>query len=914
MNMKQKFVAVAVVQAVAAMGLAANAFAQTTTTEPQKVERVEVTGSSIKRVDAEGALPVQVLRREDIDKSGARNAAELIQNLPIFQGYTNAGDSVGGGGGGFSGASLRNQGETRTLVLLNGKRIAPSGSQALTGAQAAVNLNNLPISAIERVEILSDGASALYGSDAIGGVVNFITRRDVSFVELQVGFASPDKNKGNELSYSATAGTGAKGPNGWNLMAVASVNDRKPLASIDREFAKTGLFRFREGGKEYEFQLGSPRGIPANVEVGGVLITPTYYPSRQCPPQHFFFDTACYFDFTSQLEIYPEQKTENAILSFTKNFGAHTLTAEYMYSKNSTISRLAPPPGNVPIAADSPYAQIVRDGAAAAGLPAPVFPVTAVYRVVDAGKRTTNDRSKLDHVSLELKGSLGTWDYATSYTRSKSTYDEVLLGGWVQLNPFLAALRSGKINPFIAPGTQTAEAQALLDKSIIRGKFDGGSTTVDFVEARVSRPLFAMSGGDASLAAGLNYLGEKFDKTPSLLAQGIGENNVPDTRLGDSSAIIPYSATRKSYGLFAEALIPFTKQFEVTPSVRYDDYSDFGSSTNYKLAARFQPSKQVLFRGSYGTGFKAPTVPQLNAAQQPFGVTGGTYSCATTPALATIAAALGASCPSGSVQFDQIAGGNKSLKPEESKQWTVGFRLEPNDRLSFGLDAWSVKIDNTIGQIGEDVVFRDPARYSQSFVGYVDPATGRTLLAYLAGNVNLGKSQTDGIDIDAQARTKFGFGQLTTQFTATYITKNKFEVVPGEGFLSDLNAYVNGGVTHKLKLRFANTLEHGAWAHTLALNYRDGYKDDPNSEVFDVAANEYVLLARKSKAYTTFDWQTRWSYRKSLTATLGVINLANQRPPLSITQNGGGQMVGYDARYGDSRGRTLYANLSYKFQ
>jgi iron complex outermembrane recepter protein len=911
MYLKQKRIAFAVINAVAGMAIAVSASAQTTP-EAQKVERVEVTGSSIKRVDAEGALPVQVLRRDDIEKSGARNAAELIQNLPIFQGYTNAGDSVGGGGGGFSGASLRNQGETRTLVLLNGKRIAPSGSQALTGAQAAVNLNNLPISAIERVEILTDGASALYGSDAIGGVVNFITRRDVSFVEFSVGYASPDKNKGNELSYSATAGTGTSGPNGWNLMAVASVNDRKPLASVDREFAKTGLFRFNEGGREYEFQLGSIRGIPANVIVNDTLISPAYYPSRQCPPQHFFFDTACYYDFTTQLEIYPEQKTENAMLSFTKNFGAHRLTFDYMFSKNSTTSRLAPPPGTVPIAADSPFAQTIRDAAAAAGVGAPVFPIVAQYRVADAGKRTTNDRSKLDHASLELRGSLGSWDYTTSYTRSKSTYDEILGGGWVQLNPFLAALRSGKINPFLPPGQQTAEAQALLDAAVIRGKFDGGSTTVDFVEARVSRPVFSLAGGEVTFAAGLNYLKEKFDKTPSLLAQGFGANGEPDTRFGDTSAIIPYSATRDSYGLFAEALIPITKQFEITPSVRYDDYSDFGGSTNYKIAARFQPSKQMLLRGSYGTGFKAPTVPQLNASQQPFGVTGGTYSCTQTPALAQVAASLGAVCPAGSVQYDQLAGGNKLLKPEESKQWTVGFRFEPTDRISAGIDIWSVKIDNTIGQIDEDVVFKDPLRYSQSFIAYRDPATGVNQLAYLAGNVNLGKSQTDGIDIDAQMRNKFAFGQLTSQLTATFITRNKFEVIPGDGFLSDLNKFVNGGVTHKLKLRFANTFEHGAWAHTLALNYRDGYQDDP-TEVFDVAANDYVVLSRKSKAYTTFDWQTRWTFRKSLTATLGVINIANTSPPLSITQNGGGQMVGYDARYGDSRGRTIYGNLSYKF-
>jgi iron complex outermembrane recepter protein len=911
MQIRQTRIAVAVLSAVAGIAISVNANAQSS--DPQKVERVEVTGSSIKRVDAEGALPVQVLKRDDIEKSGARNAAELLQNLPVFQGFTNAGDSVGGGGGGFSGASLRNQGETRTLVLLNGKRLTSSGSQALTGAAAAVNLNNIAIGAIERVEILTDGASAQYGSDAIGGVVNFITRRDVSYVEINAGYAYPDKGKGTEASYSAVAGTGVSGNQGWNLMAMASVNDRKPLAAVDRDFAKTGRFTFRDGGREYEFLLGSPRSIPASVVVGETLITPAYYPSRTCPPQHFFFDTSCYFDFTTQLEIYPEQKTENAFLSFTKQFGGHTLTADYMYSRNSTTSRLAPPPGEVPIAENSAFAQIIRDAATAAGLAAPVFPVTARYRVADVGKRTTNDRSTVDHFSLELKGSLGAWDYATSYTRSRSKYEEILGGGWVQLGPFLTALRSGLVNPFVAPGQQTAAAQALLDKAIIRGKFDGGSTTIDFAEARASRPVYTLGGGDIVVATGLNYLNENFKKTPSLLAQGIGPDGQPDTRFGDSSAIIPYNATRKSYAVFAEALIPVTKQWEITPAIRFDDYSDFGSTTNYKVSTRFQPSKTLLFRGSYGTGFKAPTVPQLNAAQQEFGVTGGTYSCTATPALAEIAASLGVKCPVGSVQFNQLAGGNKLLKPEESKQWTLGFRFEPNERMSIGVDAWSVKIDNTIGQIDESVVFDDPLRYRQSFASFREPATGELLLAYLGSNVNLGKSQTDGIDVDAQYRMKLGSGKLNSQLIATYILKNKFEVVPGDGFFSDLNKFVNGGVTHKLKLRLANTFEHGAWAHTLALNYRDGYRDEP-TEVLDVATGEFVELTRNTKSYTTLDWQTRWTGWRGLGVTVGVLNLTNQDPPLSITQNGGGQMVGYDARYADSRGRTFYANLSYKFK
>jgi iron complex outermembrane receptor protein len=901
--MKLKTIVAATLAAYGAIGAA---YAQQ---EAQSVGRVEVTGSSIKRVDAEGALPVQVLKREDIERSGAKSVTELIQALPVFQNFTTAGDSVGGGGGGFAGAALRNLGETRTLVLLNGKRIAPSGSQALTGAQAAVNLNNLPVAAIERVEILTDGASALYGSDAIGGVVNFITRRDVNYGEVQVGASFPDKGKGKEYNFSATKGFGSVEKDGFNFLVSVSRDDRDPLKSTDRDYAKTGQYQFSEGGQRYQFTLGSPRGIPANYvdPVTGDLISPFRAANGVCPPQHFAVGpTACFYDFTTQLEIYPEQQRDNAMFSFTKPFGEHTLTADLLYSKSKTTSRLAPPPGEV---------EFNVPGVGLAVVP---------YRVADVGKRTTQDTSTANHFSVELKGPLAGWDYATSYTRSQSKYEEILKGGWVQLNPFFDALFTpGLIDPFVGPGQQSAAAQAALNNAVIKGKFDAGTSTTDFFELRGSRPIFKLDGGDVQLAAGVNYFKEKFDKNPSSLAQGFDPvTGLPDTRFGDSAAIIPYSSTRNSTGVFAELLIPITKQFELSPSVRYDKYSDFGNTTNYKVAARFQPAKQILLRGSVGTGFKAPTVPQLNAAVQDFGVTGGTYNC--TPEILAIAASLGLgstvneACPPGSgsaggVQFNQLAGGNKLLKPEESKQWTIGFRVEPTDNFSLGADLWEVKIKNQIGQVDESTVFSNPTRYSQGFGIYNDLALQDSWIAFLAANVNLGKSKTMGIDIDAQAKFNLPFGKVNSQFIATYLIKNEFELVPDEGYFSDVGRYFNGGPSLRLQARWINTLDHGNFAHTLSINYKSGYADDPDAVVLNLGTGAEENLQRRVKAYTTADWQTRWQITKDWRLTAGVLNLFNKKPPLTITENAGGQMVGYDARYYDSRDRTIYGSVNFRF-
>ena len=182
----------------------------------QGSQRVEVTGSSIKRIAAEGALPVITISREEIDKSGATSTQELIQNLPSMQGFVSSAQSVNAGGGGVTTASLRDLGTAYTLVLLNGRRVAPYN----TGS--SVNLEQLPLSAIERIEILADGASALYGSDAIAGVVNFITKSNTTAGGIDIKVSRPQAAGGDQNSVSFSKGFGNFDKDGFNVFVVAS--------------------------------------------------------------------------------------------------------------------------------------------------------------------------------------------------------------------------------------------------------------------------------------------------------------------------------------------------------------------------------------------------------------------------------------------------------------------------------------------------------------------------------------------------------------------------------------------------------------------------------------------------------------------------------------------------------------------
>lgn len=887
------------------------AMAQQQEPQAQELQRVEITGSSVRRIQGETALPVQVMNRQDVEKTGATSVAELIQKLPAIQGYTEASESVGGGGGGFSSASLRGLGSQHTLVLLNGRRIAPWSGQTLTGYGEGVDLNTIPLAAIDRVEILTDGASALYGSDAVAGVINFILRKDFDKFDVSGGVVVPEAGGAEEKRISLTKGFGNLERDGYNVLLSYNHDEREQLKASDRDFAKSGIIKFGNG---LTFFNGSLRGIPANYfDAADNLHNPYFDANGSCPARHVAYYGGCLFDYTSTIEIYPEQKRDSVVASFNKALGAnHTLFAEYMWAKSQITARIAPPPVDIPISASSPYhATYIAPYAPGTG------DVTAYWRLMDVGNRTERDTTEANHLVVGMKGLAWGWDYNAAYTRSENKYTQEYTSGWIASNELLTAIGQaapgqevpgiavGTLNPFVGPGQQSAAGQATLNQIQFRGEYRRGKTTLDFVDVKGSRDVFKAPGGTAMLGLGIDFRREAASYDPSQIARG--EGNVI---AGDSGAERPFDVSRHAWGTFGELLVPFAKNLEVTGSLRYDDYSDFGTTTNGKLAMRWQPVRQLLVRASAGTGFKAPSVPQTANTQQLYGVTGGSYLCPFAPT-----DPLAAGCVSGPFQYNVFAAGNPDLKPEKSKQWTLGFVFEPNRNITASVDFWSISLKDAIGQIDESVVFGDPVTYRHLYTTYTDPTSGSTQLAVLLANTNLGKQTTSGIDFDVEGRVPTRWGRLSSRLLATYVTKNKYERIPGQGYYTDLGQFNDGGVTFRVVGKWINTLDMGNWSHSLTVNYKSGYKDQPQSAddcyVVD-AADNCVAVNREVSAYTTVDWQTRWQITKQLKLTGGILNLFDKDPPLSLKIVGGHQL-GYDNRYTDPRGRTYYLNLGYTF-
>jgi iron complex outermembrane receptor protein len=432
-----------------------------------------------------------------------------------------------------------------------------------------------------------------------------------------------------------------------------------------------------------------------------------------------------------------------------------------------------------------------------------------------------------------------------------------------------------------------------------------------------SRAAFKIGERAAMLGAGIDFRRESVTYKPSDIAQGIG-NSIA----GDSASEKPFDVSRNSWGAFAELITPLAKTFELTTSARHDHYADFGNTENYKLSARFQPVRTFLLRGSIGTGFRAPSVPQVSAGRQQYGVTGGVYNCPNAGLAQVRLTDPTAQCRVPDSQYDQFASGNTNLKPEKSRQMSLGFRVDPFQGASLGVDWWQVKIKDRLDQLAEDVVMRNPAQYLKNFTVFADPGTGNHYVALFLPNENLGEQKYSGIDVDGALHSDAWIGKLITSLHWTRMLKNEYQREPGGEFFTNLGAYNDDEVTFRDIWRLRYTLLTGNWQNSFTINYKSGYKDyqctavdcglvrflNPNGSIGGLAD----MVDHKVEAYKTMDLQTQYLYNKSLTLTAGILNLTDRDPPMTIRVSGPHQL-GYDPRYTDPRGRTFYASLNYKF-
>jgi iron complex outermembrane receptor protein len=930
---------------------AANAWAQDT---PDNVQRVEITGSSIRRIEAEGALPITVISRDAIDKTGAASVTELIQKLPAMTGgnFQQSSSSVNGNGNGTTTAAIHGLDQKYTLVLLNGRRIAPFGGFGASGGDGSVNLESLPLDAIERVEVLTDGASALYGSDAIAGVVNFITKKNLTDAAVFFNGTHPTQAGASKWSAGISKGFGDLDKDGNNVLLSYSHDVQNKLMASQRAVSRRGgLIKFTLDGQPVIYDQTSSNSLPGSVYLdSGASFSPYFNLNKNCgtDPAVFVSGTKCRTNYAATVQDIPSSKRDSVFVSDHFKLNANnTLFAEAMWSKFGMTAAFAPSAQPMGLGTNDlpgqpldilwqkyviPYETANADTSTGGQMR---------YRSMEAGGRTDQWDTVSHHYVLGAEGTVMDWDYNASLTLSSNQDQDKLAGGYLDFNKFVNLISTGAYDPLVPLPGQT------LDPAVLHGTFLRTNVSQNVLSLHGSRELFELPGGRSSLGLGFDYTNQRLKQDTSNLAEfGNGtaaQAGATDYAVGGFYGYVPMEASRKNYGVFAELLMPVAHKTEVTASVRFDRYDrvhnempftqvannltplpseDEGNSFSrptFKLSFRSQPQDSLLLRGSFGTGFKAPSVNQVAAPLAFSTNTSGSYICPFPNTPTCVANGTG------SQQWDLISAGNPAngssgLKAETSKQWTLGGRFEPVKAISFGLDYWAVKLKNQIlSGIPENYAFANAPSLSSLFVlPYQDPA-GYPTLALLQKPFNAGTADYQGLDWEINWNQVTSFGKLSADLTGTHMLKADYEL-PG-GKQTDLGKFGgDNNVVFRNIVRLALGLQYGDFTNTFAVNYKSGYADQAftadsgnvSQLLPDGSEGNGVAYNGRVKSYTVADWQTRWQYSKGLRVTLGISNLFNTRPPLSLKVVGGNQ-VGYDGRYADPTGRAIAVGASYRF-
>jgi len=890
-----------------------------------ELEEVIVTGSSIKQINGETALPVQVLKREEIERTGATSVEELFRDISAASsaGNTVAAQETGIQTGAISTISLRGLTSARTLVLIDGKRAAVYGGGSTGEAGSSVDISSIPIAAIERVEILKDGASAVYGSDAIAGVVNFILRKNFQGAEISATGGTPTEHGGGQNeTVSAYVGHGDIVQDRYNAAIGFNFEHDTALMGDDRAFAT----RYSPG---YGNDVTSGFAFPANVAIPGVGTRNPSVPA--CAPSlaDKNFPTQCRFDNSGFDSLEPEVKKLN--FSFNGELaigGSSQLYTQDSFAQTKTTTTVQPVPLSYQNALlpSNPYNAFLTNllatqypgyknsaltpNNAAFLLPpsSPYYPtalaqqygingqpLNLIYRDFANGPRLTEDTADTIRFVAGFKGDTAGWDYDSWFLYSQVKVTEDLEHGYALYSEIMPLLDTGVINPFGPTTDPNALAQANADT--FTGQDFESKTSITSLNGRISRDLLTLPYGPFSGAAGAEVRRETFEYDP---APAIQTGDVT----GEGGNQLPENASRNVESAFVEFNAFVAKGLQADAAVRYDNYQTVGSTVNPKGSLRWQPIEQVLVRASAGTGFRAPSLTDLYASQATSVTSNGTrdpIQCAT----------FNANNPACSFQFTTITGGNPNLKPEKSQSYTLGLVVEPIKDLSIDLDSWWIFLKNQIvvGGLGYATILQTAAS-AEEFASLINRNSAGQIVSISQTNANLFKTSLSGLDMDLKYRIHVGnTGMFTLYGNGTYfyryVTQNP------NGTWSDqidqgINQVSNGGVISRFRYSATAAYEMGPWGLSLTENYQKRYHD---------SASSITLAPRFVSAYETVNGQFFYTGVKSFKFTVGAKNLFNRNPPYANYAATTNNFIGgYDVSYGDPLGRFVYASVAYSIR
>ncbi|MFP7149767.1 TonB-dependent receptor, partial [Xanthomonas hortorum pv. gardneri] len=686
---------------------------------------VSVTGSNIKRTDSEGPNPVQVIDRQQLEQSGKVTVADALRSISANTGNATNETTNNGWASGSAGIGLRGLSQKNTLVLLNGRRLANYGFPANGLGDTFVNLNALPLVAVERIEVLKDGASAVYGSDAVAGVVNIITRQDFQGAELGLSGGTSDQGGMDTQRATFIGGIGDLDNDGYNILFSFDAYNRDRLDQDQRELTRSGIYTDLPGGrwngwsaKGARYLVGG-RSVPmldaqGNCPAGTVL-------TASAPIDGLAGDT-CGFNQAPFTTLIPSTKRYQAYTNATFRLSDNVEAfGEALYSEVKGVSIFGSSPyftlegGRFALNASSGLAEPVSNLLPASSPYNPYGTAVPIeYTFFDLGQTVKTNRSQSYRFLGGVRGKTERWDWEAAAFAARSTEHETVSGGFANRFTLAQALADGSYN-LLNP---SATPQSVID-GINLSTLRPAQSTLRGVDAKLSGNLFELPAGSVGFAAGAEWRQEELvSRNPLQIDQG----------LQIRPAIAAVDGERKVSALYAEVNLPLLQSLELQLAGRGDHYGDFGNAFSPKASLRWQPLDALLVRAAASRGFRAPSLSE-NAAS-----TNISYGSVVDP--------FDPDVPGSRQNPTFFTVGNTELNPERTRSYNFGVVLSPWADTSLSVDWYKIELENLVGTGNNATIVQnnDPADVIRNERG--------TLVAVYNRYQNLSELTTSGIDVE----------------------------------------------------------------------------------------------------------------------------------------------------------------------
>jgi len=855
--------------------------------------KITITGSHIKRSEIEGPSPITTITASEIAKTGVTDIIGLFTKLPIsgqgtFSTQGNSSDDTANGG---SSVSLRGLGADSTLILINGRRV--SVSPFAKGIDTAfVDLNNIPLAAIERIDILKDGASATYGSDAIAGVINIILKQGFDGVEVSGKFGTTADGGGEEQNFSMVWGSTTATT---SHTFILDYFNREEILYGDREYSASANQTLRHPNDPDATDFRSSSGIPGTIALASDPSNrmPDTFGNDVCAAEDIVGDL-CRYDYAPVMSLAPSAERFsfnymgnhqiNQDMNFFTELNGQNSKSVIMGAASPSFNELFMAGDNVnhPFAADPAHPFYQQD-------------LTMRRRMVEIGNRKKVADTNYYRAIVGLNGIVNEWDWevAASYIRSRST--ERGVDGFPNSRRVQEAIDSGLWNPF-EPSTNTQEALDFMETTTTRV----GKSTNRSIDGKISGAITEMEHGPLMIAVGAEFREET-----------ISDNPDDQFLRGDvfGTEATRANGQRDNTSFFTELAVPVLETLELQLAVRYEDYSDFGTTTNPKVAFRWVPADNLVVRGSYGTAFRAPSLHQigLGRTDESPSLVDNSRCDLLAGAGNSVEVVTARDIACGPWEYTAVFEGNADLGPEESTSYNFGVIYEFSDDFNLSIDYYVYEIENIIDSDTQFVL--DTRGLDAAFVTRLPstiPGDPGEISRVFDSFQNIGDLNTSGLDINVQYGLETDMGKFDFSYVLNYVLEYE-EIRPGPGVVTN-GVYIPGapevrvqeGDFEQPEMRWtlATNWSREDVSANVAINFIDEFKGDANGNFGD----------RTVDSMTTVDFTISYTGIENTSLTFGATNLLNEEPPFSHHD-----FFGFVNTVHSGQGRFSYVSASYRF-